>query len=61
MNGWGNTSRLNGENIYDEMDEDEISTAMRLNDGVFCPVIAHDEINKIRMNPKKTYFLDTEY
>ncbi len=58
MDGLGNhnTSRLNGEGIYDEMDENEIAKAMKLHEGIFCTVIAHDEINKIRMNAKKPSF-----
>ena len=57
MNGYGiGNTRLNGEGIYDEMEEDEIAKVMKLHEGVFCPVIAHDEINKIRMNAKTPTF-----
>ena len=58
MEGWGlpENTRLTGEGIYDEMGEDEITTAMKLHNGVFCPVIAHDEIWKIKLNKTKPTF-----
>ena len=51
----GGTSTYPDEILY----EDQMVEIIKKHDGVFCPVIAHDEINKIILNPngKPTFFI----